>query len=490
MLRFSKSGKDFDPRRRLISSGITAGVLGYGLPDMLTMQSRGNPISTLAARAKNVLVVYEEGGISQMDTWDPKPEAPVDHRSPFAPISTNVPGMYFTSLMPNIARHADKLSVVRSMTSTPVAGHIEGCIEFFKGYRFNHPLLGAKNFSDHKFPDIGSIVTDLLGTDCPELPGYIFCPGANLPNFINNPGFLHPSRAAWKLGTRSLGENLGAPDWRVKSLDPQPGLDRRRMSLRKDVLQSLVHSKTANEPIAEAFSRNFTHAFDLLTSPRVQAALSFEQEPPETIARYGNDHRGLSYLLGRKLIEAGVRFVSVTVIQPSDLVGRRNNGEPNGAFLNWDHHEGIYNNGPCGGPQAMSNGERYGLPHAVMMPSLDRSFSALLEDMDERGLLKETLVCLITEMGRTPRLNKWQGRDHWARAMSIAFAGAGIPGGQIIGATDREAADVIDRRYTPYDYAETIYRKLGIDTDTRLKMSDGLPMEFTDNGKPIVELFG
>ena len=123
-------------------------------------------------------------------------------------------------------------------------------------------------------------------------------------------------------------------------------------------------------------------------------------------------------------------------------------------------------------------------------PSLDRSFSALLDDMHERGLLAETLVCLITEMGRTPRLNKWQGRDHWARAMSIAFAGAGVPGGQIIGATDREAADVIDRRYTPYDYAETIYQKLGIDTDARLKMSDGLPIEFTDGGKPIVELFG
>lgn len=178
------------------------------------------------------------------------------------------------------------------------------------------------------------------------------------------------------------------------------------------------------------------------------------------------------------------------MIQPSDLVGRPNNGEPNGAFLNWDHHEGIYRNGPCGGPQAMNNGERYGLPHPVMMPSLDRSLSALLEDMDQRGLLAETLVCFITEMGRTPRLNKWQGRDHWARAMSVAFAGAGVPGGQVIGQTDREAADVISHRYTPYDYAETVYHKLGIDTAQRLKMADGLPVEFSDGGKPIAELFG
>ncbi len=129
------------------------------------------------------------------------------------------------------------------------------------------------------------------------------------------------------------------------------------------------------------------------------------------------------------------------------------------------------------------------MPHPVMMPSLDRSFSALLDDMHQRGLLDETLVCLITEMGRTPRLNKWQGHDHWARAMSIAFAGVGTPGGQVIGQTDREAADVIDRRYTPYGYAETLYRKLGIDTDRRLTMPDGRPIDFTDDGRPIAELF-
>src|SRR5205085_10489285 len=126
-----------------------------------------------------------------------------------------------------------------------------------------------------------------------------------------------------------------------------------------------------------------------LTSPRVQGALSIDREPAATLDRYGRDHRGMCYLLGRKLIEAGVRFVTVTVIQPSELVGRPSNGEPNGAFLNWDHHEGIYQNGPCGGPQAMNNGERYGLPHPVMMPSLDRSFSALLERSEERRVGKE-----------------------------------------------------------------------------------------------------
>jgi hypothetical protein len=179
----------------------------------------------------------------------------------------------------------------------------------------------------------------------------------------------------------------------------------------------------------------------------------------------------------------------VTVIQPPELVGRPGTGEASGVFLNWDHHEGIYANGPCGGPQAMNNSERYGLPHPVMMPSFDRSFSALIEDLHARGLLEETLVCLITEMGRTPRLNKWQGRDHWARAMSVAFAGAGVRGGQVIGETDREGGDVITRPYTPYDYAETVYRKLGIPTEQRLRMPDGRQVEFSDGGRPIAELF-
>lgn len=481
------SSANLDISRRNVLSSTVVGVAGFGLSELLARRCLAEQAGHTASRARNVLVLYEEGGISQMDTWDPKPEAPIDHRSPYAPISTSVPGIHFTSLMPNIARHADKLAVVRSMTSTPVAGHIEGCIEFLKGYRHDSPTFRGTGLNSHRFPDIGSVVVDQLGTECLELPGYIFCPGANLPNFVNNTGFLPRSRAAWKLGTRSLGEDVSAPDWRVKSLDPQPGLDLRRLTARRQLLSGLDGLPQAT--VTEAFARSHRNAFDLLTSSHVRGAMSFENESQATLERYGHDHRGRCYLLGRKLIEAGVRFVTVTVIQPASMVGRPENGQPKGAFLNWDHHEGIYRNGPCGGPQAMNNGERYGLPHPAMMPSLDRSFSALLEDLSDRGLLKETLVCLITEMGRTPRLNKWEGRDHWARAMSIAFAGAGVPGGQVIGKTDREGADVLDRRYTPCDYAETIYRKLGIDTDLRLKKPEGTPVEFSEGGTPIVELF-
>lgn len=465
-------------RRRFLQS-LSAGLMGTSLAEVLAIEAN-HATSPRTAKAKQVLVVYEEGGISQMDTWDPKPEAPLDHRTPYAPISTRVPGIQFSSLMPRIAQQADKLAVVRSMTSAQAPSHPNACKEFFKGYRFNAPL---------DFPDIGSVVTHTLGTDCPQLPGYVFCPGINMPNAVTSTGFLPASRGAWKLGTKNLGENLADPQWKVESLQPQVALNERRFAERQRLLGTLDSSSASAADPARALGAYYENAFDLLTSPQVQAAFDLDQEAPQTRDRYGRDHRGCCYLLGRKLIEAGVRFVTVTVIQPPEHVNRPGYGKPSGVFLNWDHHEGIYRNGGCGGPQAMRNQERFGLPHPVMMPSLDRSFSALIEDLHDRGLLEETLVCFLSEMGRTPRVNKWGGRDHWGRAMSIAFAGAGIPGGTVIGATDGEGGDVIEGRYTPYDYAETIYRKLGIETHQRLKKADGRPVDFTDEGKPIQELF-
>jgi len=465
-------------RRRLLQA-VSAGVMGYGLPDLLALESEAST-STQQPQAKQVLVVYEEGGISQMDTWDPKPDAPVDHCTPYNPIATNVSGVQYSSLMPLLAQQADKLAVVRSMTTAKAPSHPNACKEFFKGYPFDAPF---------DFPDIGSVVTHRLGSDCRELPGYIFCPGINMPNHVTSPGFLPASRAAWKLGTKNLGENLADPAWKVAALTPQSGLDGHRMDVRRKLLEEFNVSALRTIDSAVAMQSYYENAFDLLNSPRVHAAFDLASETAGTRDRYGRDHRGCCYLLGRKLIESGVRFVTVTVIQPPEHVGRPGYGEPSGVFLNWDHHEGIYKNGPCGGPLGMRNQERYGLPHPIMMPSLDRSLSALLADMDDRGLLAETLVCFVTEMGRTPRINQWGGRDHWGRAMSIAFAGAGVPGGQTIGATNKDGGEVVDARYTPADYAETIYRKLGINTQARLRKPDGRPIDYTDGGRPISALF-
>lgn len=193
---------------------------------------------------------------------------PIDHRSPFGPIATSVVGTHFSSLMPLTAKQAHHLSVVRSMTSAATAGHRECCQEFFKGYRFNNPF---------DFPDIGSVVEELLGTDRPEMPGYIFCPGINMPNAVSSTGFLPRSRAPWKLGTKSLGENLAQPGWEVQSLKPRSGLGQERFKERHRLLQSLDDSAVGASEGAQAMKENTVHALNLLTSPAAQAA--FDRSP-------------------------------------------------------------------------------------------------------------------------------------------------------------------------------------------------------------------
>ena len=224
-----------DSNRRTFVKAASAGLMGFGLAEMTALQSLGSPVGN-SAQARQILVVYEEGGISQMDTWDPKPHAPVDHRTPYEPIATRVPGVRFSSLMPMISRQADKLAVVRSMTSAEAPSHPNACKEFFKGYRFNAPL---------DFPDIGSVVTHLKGTECPQLPGYVFCPGVNMPNHVSSTGFLPASRAPWKLGTKGLGEDVSDPAWKVAALTPQSGLNRGRMSDRRRLLGEVNHSTRA-----------------------------------------------------------------------------------------------------------------------------------------------------------------------------------------------------------------------------------------------------
>jgi hypothetical protein len=228
----------------------------------------------------------------------------------------------------------------------------------------------------------------------------------------------------------------------------------------------------------------YEQAFNALTSPQARTAFDFVSEPDRVKEAYGRGHRGFCYLLGRKLIEAGVRFVTVDVRWPKSGVA------VDGGNLNWDHHDNIYTDGSCGRDRVLCGGEgRYGIATWPMMGSTDQAFAALIADLHQRGLLAETLVCFVTEFGRSPQLNRCHGRDHWPQAYSIAFAGAGVPGGQVIGATDRHGGEVVDQPHTPQDYAETIYRKLGITTGLNLKGPGDRPIGFTDGGQPIPELF-
>jgi hypothetical protein len=449
-----------------------AGALGLSFPELLAAAAR-TPANK-PGRAKNVLVVLEQGGLSQMDTWDPKPDAVVEHRSPFKPVATSVPGVRFTELLTHTARVADRLAVVRSMChpKAGASGHPDGT---------RYMLSGAHPGSALPMPDLGSVAAQVLGTACPYLPPYIMVPGNHEQAAQTGTGFLPAGTKVFKTG----GRDLSAPDWKVGGLEPRPETPADRLATRRQLLDGLndrlpVGSKGVS---VGGMDRFYEQAFDTLTSPRVAKAFDYRGEPAAVRDKYGPGHRGACYLVGRKLIEAGVRFVTVDVRWPltPDV--------PGGFNLNWDHHDFIYAKGSCGTVRDKAGGEgRYGIGHWVMMGSTDRAFAALVEDLDERGLLAETLVCFVTEFGRTPKLNKFQGRDHWTNAYSVAFAGAGVRGGQVIGSTDKDGGQVAADPYTPEAYAATVYEKLGIDRSKPLYTASNRPVFIGQEADPIPAL--
>ena len=443
------------------------------LPQLLAAES--GSATTDTASAKRVIVILEQGGLSHIDTWDPKPDAVAEHRSPFRPISTTVSGMQFTSLLPRTARIAHKLAVVRSMHHN-------------KGGADAHPngtqyaLSGAHPSSILEMPDVGSVVSSLMGTNNQSLPPYVMIPGNSEQAAETRTGFLPKSLSVFKTGGRDLSDQK----WEVADLLARVDNSGSRLNNREQLLESLDHRFVSDSDKASlhGMDRFYEQAFNSLTSQDVAHAFDLSSEPERVREEYGRGHRGSCYLLGRRLLEAGVRFVTVDVRWPLT------NETPGGFNLNWDHHDLIYTPGSCGTIRDKAGGEgRYGIGHWVMMGSTDRAFAALISDLDDRGLLDETLVCFISEFGRTPRLNKFAGRDHWTNAYSIAFAGAKTPGGQIIGESDRDGGYVVSQAYTPEDYATSIYEKLGVDRSRPLFTSAHRPVHFGQMGQPIAELF-
>lgn len=458
-------------RRHFLGLGLLGGLSSLG----------GLPASLLAAdgqrrgKAKNVLVILEQGGLSHMDTWDPKPDVLVDHRSPFKPIATRVPGMQFTELLTHTARVADKIAVVRSMH------HAKSVADHGAGTRY--ALSGAHPGAATEMPDIGSVVAHLQGAACRALPPYIMVPGNHEQAAETRNAFLPAASRVFKTG----GSDVSDPAWQIRDLLPRTENASERLAARRNLLNTFDGAflgQGKKQRGVNGMERFYEQAFDMLASRTVAAAFDLKAEPAAVREKYGRGHRGACYLVGRKLIEAGVRFVTVDVRWPLT------SETPGGFNLNWDHHDEIYAKGSCGTIRNKAGGEgRYGIGHYCMMGSTDQGFAALIEDLDQRGLLAETLVCFVSEFGRTPRLNKFAGRDHWTNAYSIAFAGAGVPGGQVIGRSDKEGGHVTDEPHTPEDYAATIYEKLGIDRTRPLYTSSNRPVFFGHDGEPIAALF-
>jgi len=458
-------------RRDLLKSAA-AGVLGMSLPEILAVQA--NAAAAGRQLAKNVLVVLEQGGMSHTDTWDPKPLVATENRSPHPPVDSNVAGIQFTELLKKTSRVADKLAVVRSMyhPQPGANGHPKGT---------QYMLSGAHPGGPTEMPDIGSVVARVMGTSARHLPPYVMVPGNSEQAKESRTGFLPNSSRVFKTG----GRNLADPNWEVDNLSLARGINESRFHNRRDLLGRLNGSSAVGDTAAGQTMTLFgDRAAAMLTSSRTKAAFQINDEPQRVRDQYGPGHRGRCYLLGRRLIEAGVRFVTVDVRWP------RTDDLPQGTNLNWDHHDFIYSQDTCNLPGAGGGGRgRRGIGTWEMMGSTDQAFAALIEDMHQRGLLEETLVCFVTEFGRTPKINKFQGRDHWTHAYSIAFAGAGVPGGQIIGRSDKDGGYVADNPHTPEDYAATLFEKLGIDRSRPLYTPSNRPIFIAADGEPMIELF-
>jgi hypothetical protein len=416
------------------------GVVGLSLADALRLEAQGKEKDHgKQPRAKSIVLVYLGGGLSHHDSFDMKPEAPEEIRGKYSSIGSRVSGLRVCELLPKMSQTMDKLTLVRSGSHNN--DHHETATNWVLSGRFGSP------FGD--YPAIGAVVSHELGFRG-ALPPYVAIP--------KNPSFTWELGKSAFLGGRYESFATGDPNaqnFRVRDVSPVEQLNERRARRRKSLLQAvdgLAREIEGNDQIA-TFDEFRQRAATMILSPEVQASFAIEKEKDSLRDRYGRNTFGQSCLLARRLIESGVRFVTVN-------------------YGGWDHHAKIF-------PSLDKK-----------LPEFDAGFSALVDDLDERGLLGETLVVAMGEFGRTPKINKDAGRDHWGPAASLLFAGAGVRRGQVIGATDREGGKVTQRPIAPADVAFTMLDALGIDPHAELVTPDGRPIPILDGGSAVQELFG
>jgi uncharacterized protein (DUF1501 family) len=422
-------------RRDFLKFGGLAG-LGLGLSTWLGLQARAS-----APRAKSCIMVWLDGGPSHLETFDLKPDVPADVRGPFSAIRTAVPGIDLCELMPHMAQVTNRLAIIRSMTS-PLGEH---------GIANQYMLTGFKPSPVLEYPSFGSVVAHERA-GMPTLPPNVAVPEFRPPA---GPGFLGRAFAPF-----ATGSDPARPEFRVRDLDAFSGITPDRLERRKEFLAEFDRIQSAVENSAPADS-GFEQAFRLVTSPSAKAAFDLGQEKAAVRARYGPRTIGQSCLLARRLVERGVAFVSVL-----------NSG--------WDTHDGLM--------LCLRDGYAGAKVGVGLIPSLDLALGALIGDLEERGLLDDTLVVAMGEFGRTPKLNARGGRDHWPRVFSVVMAGAGIKGGQVIGSSDRVGESPRDNPVTPADLAYSIYALLGIDPKQELRTSDGRPVQINQGGTMIKQL--
>ncbi len=429
-------------RRDFLHLGTLA-PLGLSLAGLLRLRAQtGLPPATKGAAAEACILIWLDGGPSHLDTFDVKPDAPSEVRSPFKDIPTAIPGLRICEHLPRTAALMREIALIRSVTHE-LGNHDTGTRFLLTGHRPTPSL---------EYPSLGSIVARLRRSDSP-LPPYVAIPNDGVGGDSNaaRSGYLPAAYSAF---------NVGKDPSSVPDLQPPPGVSfdrtehRRAMLARMDSLSRAVEEGPATRD-RDAF---YEQAYRLIASPEAKNAFALAQEPPSVRERYGPSRLGTGCLLARRLIEAGSKFVSVI-------------------DTGWDTHQQIARELPD---------SRF--PGSGKLPSLDRAYSALVEDLRHRGLLGKTLVLLMGEFGRTPKLNAAGGRDHWPRAGFACLAGGGVQGGRVIGATNSFGEFPVERPVTPPDLASTILQLLGIDPSRELVTPDGRPMKILADGAFIHEL--
>jgi hypothetical protein len=442
------------PRRAFLQAGGST-VLGLSLADILCLKSLGK--SPAQGPAKSVLLLWLWGGPSHLDTWDPKPHAPLEYRGPFAPIRTKVPGMWITELFPEVAKLADTFSIIRSMHTSSNDHGVAGTIGL-TGDAAGGVGLDGKPLPGSARPATGSVVGRVHGFRPP------------LPPFMVVGGKLHQGKKAI---TGEGGGSLGAlydpfrleydahQGFQIPALQLPPELTPERLGDRQRLMKAFDELEHHTELLrsARAMDEYRAQAFAMLTAPSARRIFDLSQEPANVVDRYGRTRFGQSCLLGRRLVQHGVPFVQVNW---SDHVEAEEDAGDGG----WDHHYRNF--------QIMQD------RHA---PWLDQALSALLTDLRERGLLATTLVLVVGEFGRTPKINDKAGRDHWEHCYSALLAGGSVRGGRIIGSSDARGEHARDRPVTPADIAATVHRCVGISSEQAAILG------LTSNGKVVEELF-
>ncbi len=418
---------------------LTVGAAGFGLTlgDFFRMRAHAElkKYAPIAAKADSVIHIFLPGGIAHQETFDPKPYAPIEYRGELSSVATKIDGEVFSETLRQTAQIADKLTVIRSMTHGEAA-HERGTHNMFTGYRPSPAL---------QYPSMGSVVAHEYGPRN-NLPPYVCVP--SIPNVYAGTGYLSSSFSPF-----SLGADPADGGFRVQDLALPGGIDESRFATRRSVLDAVndhFAKKEKSDGLA-AMDTFYQRAYSLISSAKAREAFNINAEPAPLRDQYGRNAAGQRMLMARRLVEAGVRFVALQ-------------------YGGWDMHTQI--------AQGMRGS----------MPPFDQAFTALIRDLDSRGMLDRTIVMVSSEFGRTPKINKDAGRDHWPKVFSVVLAGGGFKKGYIHGASNATATEPERDAIGPEDLATTIYHQIGIVADKELMAPGNRPIEIVDGGKVRNEL--